>query len=114
MGEPKVVAQLDLGVKSIDASKVVVPTSERIVGFTIEQTREGLWCRFEVRTTQRTISVEPGLLGKEAFDVLCGKVKAMYATAAGAEVVAAIGNIVAAKPLAITATVAEVEAIAPK
>ncbi len=39
MGEPKVVEQLDMGTAAVDGSKVVLPTTEHIIGFSVEPRR---------------------------------------------------------------------------
>ncbi len=109
MGEPKVVEQLDMGTAAVDGSKVVLPTTEHIIGFSVELTAsDRKWCRFSIRTEHRTLSIEPGSIGQVAFDTLCEEVKAMFDAPAGATVLAKLRSFLVAKPLQVRVAVSEI------
>lgn len=114
--EPKVVTQVDLGVVAIDTQKVVLPTSEVLQNLTIERTSDGKWSQFPIQTSYRSVTINPGLLGQEAFDAICEKAAAMLKTQQGVAFLQSIQAVVAAKPLEARSKVeiVEVEAVAPK
>ena len=104
-----------LGVASIDASKVTMPTEEHIVSLTIELTAsDRKWSRFAIRTTQRTIQVSPGEVGEAAFRAYCDAWAKMLATPQGVAVLASARAFIAGKPLELKPAVVEAAVVAPK
>jgi hypothetical protein len=107
MGE-EVTKDLDLGTESIDASEVLLPTEEVLTGIDMQLTDEQKWQRFQVHTSHRELSVEPGTVGDNKFAAFCTKVKAMYSTAEGQAVLEDMKALLKTKKLALNVTITEV------
>jgi len=105
------VADLDLGTELINTEAVVVPTEERICGFEVALTKSDFkWSQFLFTTTQRRVVISDGEFGKEAFGIMCQRVKAMFLTDEGKSVIQAMKAALKLKPLVIKTEVTNVEA----
>ena len=104
-------ADLDLGTELINTEAVVVPTEERICGFEVALTKSDFkWSQFLLTTTQRRVVISDGEFGKEAFGIMCQRVKAMFLTDEGKSVIQAMKAALKLKPLVIKTEVTNVEA----
>jgi len=106
------VADLDLGVEPINTEAVVVPTEERICGFEVALTKSDFkWSQFLLTTTQRRMVISDGEFGKEAFGIMCQRVKAMFLTDEGKSVIQAMKAALKLKPLKLNTSVTEVTSV---
>ena len=99
MGERVKVDVADFGSESVDQGSVTIPTTEKLIGISIQQTADGSWSQFIIKTEYRTIVVEEGTVGVTIFDNICTKVKALFETTEGAELLATLRLLLSANPL---------------
>jgi hypothetical protein len=97
---------------AIDAQKVTMPTEETIRRLETQWTGDGKWCQFRITTDQRTVAMDPGGMGQEAFDAHCELSAAMYKTAEGQAFLASVNAFLTGRQLELRPAIAEKAVVA--
>jgi hypothetical protein len=108
------VEQIDLGAEAVNQGAVVIPTTERLLGFEMRRFVDPSddtpkWQSFKILSEHRELPIEPGNVGEQPFNEFCADVKAMLQTPEGQKVTGKMRALMRNRPLQVRTVVAEPE-----